>query len=140
MMGEQMTSAEQEEQLTALLRHCGKFMYYHTRPGMQQGMVLQLLRGGPMTQRQIQERLGTRPGSVSELISKLESKCLLQRQRSEADRRQVLLTLTAKGREMSQRHTAYPATGLYTALTEEERETLERLLSRLLEDWKERRL
>ena len=139
-MDEQKAPAEREEQLTALLRGCGKFMYYHSRPGMQQGMVLQMLRGGAMTQRQIQDRLGTRPGSVSELISKLESKNLLQRQRSEADRRQVLLTLTPKGRDFSQRHTAYPATDLYTALTAEEQETLAQLLRKLQADWTERRL
>lgn len=129
-----------DEQLTALLRHCGKFMYYHSRPGMQQGIVLQMLRNGPMTQRQLQDQLGTQPGSVSELISKLEKKHLLQRERSETDRRKVLLTLTEKGREMSQRHTGYPATGLYDALTESERETLAQLLSKLLLDWKERRV
>ena len=139
-MGEQNPASEPEKQLTALLRRCGKFMYYHSRPGMQQGMVLQMLRDGAMTQRQIQDRLGTQPGSVSELISKLESKHLLERQRTETDRRQVLLTLTAKGRDIAQRHTEYPATGLYTALTQPEQETLAQLLSRLLEDWKERRV
>lgn len=127
-----------EEQLTALLRHCGKFLYYHSRPGMQQGLVLQMLRSGPMTQKQIQDQLGTRPGSVSELISKLEAKNLLRRQRSEPDRRKVLLALTEKGRELSQHHTEYPVTGLYTALAQPERETLIQLLSKLLSDWKER--
>lgn len=140
MVEELNLAAGSDEQLTALLRHCGKFIYYHSRPGMQQGIVLQMLRDGPMTQGQIQERLGTQPGSVSELISKLEKKKLLQRQRSETDRRKVLLTLTEKGGEMSQRHTEYPATGIYQALTETERETLAQLLSKLLLDWKERRV
>lgn len=129
-----------EEYLTMLLRHCGKFMYYHSRPGMQQGMVLRMLRDGPKTQKEIQDRLGTQPGSVSELISKLETKRLLERQRSETDRRQVLLTLTAKGAELAQCAEEYPATGLYSALTQPEQETLERLLTKLLTDWKERRV
>lgn len=129
-----------EEQLTALLRLCGKFMYFHSRPGMQQGMVLQMLREGPLTQKQIQEQLGTQPGSVSELISKLEKKNLLQRQRSETDRRTVLLTLTERGADMARRHTGYPASGLYTALTEAEQETLIRLLNKLQSDWAERRV
>lgn len=139
-MDEQNPAPGSEEQLTALLRHCGKFLYYHSNPGMQQGMVLQMLRDGPMTQKQIQERLGTRPGSVSELISKLESKHLLQRQRSETDRRTVLLTLTEKGGEISRLHTEYPATELYAALTQPEREILAQLLHKLLSDWKERRV
>lgn len=139
-MEERNPAPGSEEQLTVLLRHCGKFMYYHSNPGMQQSQVLQMLRNGPMTQKQVQERLGTRPGSVSELISKLESKNLLQRQRSETDRRTVLLALTEKGESFSQRHTAYPAAGLYTALTQSERETLERLLNKLLSDWRERRV
>lgn len=129
-----------DEQLTQLLRHCGRIMYYHSSPGMQQGLVLQMLRNGPLTQKQVQERLGTRPGSVSELISKLESKNLLKRQRSETDRRRVLLMLTAKGEDISQRHTAYPATGLYEALTQPERETLAQLLNKLRLDWLERRV
>lgn len=139
-MDERNCAPGSDERLTELLRHCGRFMYYHSSPGMQQGMVLQMLRGGPMTQRQVQERLGTRPGSVSELISKLEAKGLLKRQRSEIDRRRVLLALTEKGADLAQRHTAYPATELYTALTQAERETLERLLDTLLSDWRERRV
>ena len=135
-----LSTTEQEERLTMLLRRCGKFMYYHSKPGMQQGMVLQLLRDGPLTQRQIQERLGTQPGSVSELISKLESKHLLDRQRNEADRRQVLLTLTDKGREVSQRHTAYPTRGLYSALSAQEQDTLATLLEQLLDAWTEKRM
>lgn len=139
-MEERNPAPVSDEQLTVLLRHCGKFMYYHSSPGMQQGMVLQMLRNGPMTQKQVQEQLGTRPGSVSELISKLESKNLLQRRRSETDRRKVLLTLTVKGEAISQRHTGYPAEGLYEALTQSERETLAQLLSKLLADWTERRV
>lgn len=138
-MREQTPTQGREEELTALLRHCGKFMYYHSRPGMQQSMVLQLLRGGAMTQRQIQERLGTRPGSVSELISKLEDKHLLERQRSQTDRRQVLLTLTEKGRAIAQRHIEYPAAGLYKALSPQEQETLALLLTKLVEDWTQER-
>ena len=139
-MDEERSAPGSEEQLTVLLRRCGKFMYYHSRPGMQQSMVLHMLRDGPMTQKQIQEQLGTQPGSVSELISKLETKHLLERRRSETDRRKVLLTLTAKGEAMTERHTGYPAVGLYDALTETERETLAQLLTKLLSDWTERRV
>lgn len=139
-MDELRTTQGREEQLTSLLRLCGKFLYYHSRPGMQQGMVLKMLRDGPMTQKQIQDQLGTRPASVSELISKLEKKKLLSRQQSEMDRRKVLLTLTAKGRELSEHHTEYPATGLYAALTESEQDMLAQLLNKLQADWKERRV
>lgn len=138
-MDERNCASGSDERLTDLLRHCGRFLYYHSNPGMQQGMVLQMLRNGPMTQKQVQERLGTKPGSVSELISKLENKGLLERERSETDRRKVLLALTEKGGRIAQMHTAYPVTGLYTALTQAERETLEQLLNKLLSDWKERR-
>ena len=129
----------EDEYLTTLLRRCGKFMYFHSNAGMGQGAVLRMLRDGPLTQKEIQERLGTSPGTVSELITKLEGKHSLTRQRSEEDRRKVLLTLTEKGRSIADRHAEYTTKGLYQALTDEERDTLIRLLETLAEDWAKRR-
>ena len=127
------------QQLTDLLRHCSRFMYYHSRPGMQQAMVLRMLLDGPMTQKQIQDKLGTKPGSVSELISKLEAKHLLMRQRSETDRRRVLLTLTCKGKDTARNHREYATAELYEVLTQPEREALAQLLAKLLSSWTQKR-
>lgn len=139
-MMEQKKPERNDEQLTTLLRRCGKFMYYHSQAGMGQGAVLQLLRNGPLTQKEIQERLDSSPGNISELITKLEDKNCLTRQRSEADRRKVLLTLTEKGQSIAERHSEYTMEGLYQALTDEERDALARLLETLLADWTERRM
>ena len=139
-MKEQLQPEQNDERLTALLRRCGKFMYHHRQAGMGQGEALRLLRNGPLTQKEIQERLGTSPGTVSELITKLEGKQYLTRQRSETDRRKVLLTLTEKGRSIAERHAEYTTEGLFQVLTDAERDTLARMLETLVTDWAERRV
>ena len=139
-MKEQVQSERNDERLTALLRRCGKFLYFHSKPGIGQGEVLRLLRDGPLTQKEIQERLGSSPGTVSELITKLEGKNCLTRRRSETDRRKALLTLTEKGRSFAERHAEYITEGLFQVLTDAERDTLEQLLETLVTDWAERRV
>lgn len=49
-------------------------------------------RFGPMTHRDLTERIGLKPASVSNIIDRLEEKGWVHRQRSEEDGRRVLLT------------------------------------------------
>ena len=87
-----------EENLSRLLMICGHRLYHSAAQGRTQTTVLHALHeNGPTSQKELQERLGIQPGSMSELITKLENKGLLVRARDEADRRKVLLTLTVAG-------------------------------------------
>lgn len=131
---EQVTETYTDEQLSCRLRRCGHVLYHQSHHS-QQDAVLALLRQGPLNQKQIQEQLSTRPGSVSELISKLESKQLVERRRDDDDRRRVVLSLTEKGQIAALIHKERPSEDLFAALTEEEKEQLAGLLGKLLESW-----
>lgn len=98
--------------------------------------VLQLLqKNGPMSQQDIQEALDIQAGSVSELISKLESKGFLGRQRDETDRRKVVISLTGRGQALEIRPQEEILSQRYCALDEMQQEQLLELLDRLLDDW-----
>ncbi|MCC8067015.1 MAG: MarR family transcriptional regulator [Clostridiales bacterium] len=124
-----------EERLDQRLHQCGHYLYHHTA-GPRQVTVLQLLqKNGPMSQQDIQQALNIQAGSVSELISKLESKGFLLRQRDETDRRRVVISLTDRGQALEARPQEDVLTERYGALEEEEREKLAALLEKLLESW-----
>ena len=72
---------------------------YQNRPRGQQ-MILKALRDSEAaSQQEIQQLMNVAPGTVSEMISKLENKGLVERKRNEADRRLVEINLTEKGRK-----------------------------------------
>lgn len=127
-------SPSPDEQLSRYLRRCGHVLYHQSHHS-QQDAVLALLVQGPMSQKQIQEHLSTKAGSVSELISKLEGKELVQRNRDERDHRRVVLSLTEKGKLAALIHEERPADHLFAAFSPGEKETLSALLEKLLESW-----
>ncbi len=124
-----------EERLNRALHRCGHYLY-HNSAGPRQATVLRLLQeNGPMSQREVQEALHIQPGSVSELLSKLESKGFLLRQRDEEDKRRVNIVLTLRGQELELRPEEETLSRRYAALSREEQETLTNCLERLLASW-----
>ncbi|WP_191488947.1 MarR family winged helix-turn-helix transcriptional regulator [Pseudomonas sp. FEN] len=74
-------------------------------------------------------------GSMTRMLDRLEQKDLLARQRSEGDRRQVRLVLTAQGQTLADRLPEIGADAmneLAGAITEQELRTLEDLLKKIL--------
>ncbi|MCD7754738.1 MAG: MarR family transcriptional regulator [Firmicutes bacterium] len=123
--------------LTRLMHRCGHVLYHQSRAGQQQDAVLRILHdNGPMTQKALQERLAIQPGSVSELVTKLENKALITRRKDTEDRRRVVLTLTEKGASAKRDHPAYPEEHLFDTLSDEERRALTGILQKLLDAWK----
>ncbi len=130
----------QDERLTRLLRRCGHYLYHQSCYGQSQDAVLRLLReNGPMSNKELQRQLSIRPGSVSELISKLERKGLLCRERDREDKRMVTLSLTEAGRQTGDFVPLTAPDKLYEALSDEERTALEEILEKLLESWQSQR-
>ena len=90
----------------------------------------------------LQAGLDVPPGSMSEIAAKLEGRGLLERFRDGADRRKIRLRLTDQGRQWLDRqdedHVLRRRAELFSALTGEERRTLEELLEKLGEDWTRR--
>ena len=90
-----------------------------------------------MTQRQLTEKLGIQPGSVSEVIGKLERTGYVTRSENAEDRRTADIHLTQAGRERAEvKEQEKPE--LFSALSEEEKSQLLTLLERLRGDWQER--
>ncbi len=67
--------------------------------GSQKRILTVLLKSGQVTQTALTEYLGIRPGSASEVLSKMEASGLIARQENEADRRTVNIELTELGRK-----------------------------------------
>ena len=123
----------QDDSLRSLLIRSAQIMH-HPRAGASQELVLKILaRQEELDQRQLQLELDIRPGSLSELVSKLEQKGLVERERSDADRRRVTLRLTDAGRAaLAPEDGAAGTSDPFYPLTAEEQETLRGLLTRLL--------
>ncbi|MCD8008439.1 MAG: MarR family transcriptional regulator [Clostridiales bacterium] len=126
-----------EERLNRALRRCGHYLYHHSA-GPRQATVLRLLQeNGSMSQRDIQEALHIQPGSVSELLSKLENKGFLLRQRDAEDKRKVNIVLTPRGQAQELRPMEETLSQRYAVLSEAEQALVTDCLERLLASWDE---
>ena len=107
-------------------------------PARGQALVLSILAGREaLSQRELQQMLGIQPGSLSELISKLEAKGLLTREKAE-DRRGNLLRITDAGRQaIPEADTASEAEDPFAPLTAQQQDQLSAMLRTLLTAWVE---
>ena len=98
------------------------------------GHILDMLSAEGISQQQIADNLGIRPQSVSEAVSVLESRGYICRKADEADRRKMLIHITAEGekhREEIAAERAAHAQQYFSALTQEEKAQLLALLEKL---------
>ncbi len=131
----------ENRELLELFEKCGHFLY-HRRGGKrgQSRIVRILVSEGSKSQREIQDILDIKSGSLSELAAKLETKGYIKRERDEKDKRKVILTATREGEEYLNslnKELSRQEEILFEALTENEREELYGMLQKLLENWKE---
>ena len=87
-----------------------------------------------MTQKDLAYILGIRPQSLGEMLGKLEAEGLVQRERCEADRRAIMVSLTEAGAEKAAKIQAFrnlSTDSLVGKLTDEEKKTLCQLLAKL---------
>ena len=139
-----MKSSEQAAETLHLLRRCGHYLHHHWGCGRaSQFRALRILEnGGEMTQRQLQDRMGIQQGSLSELVRKLEEQGLITRTCAPEDRRQLLIYITEKGRELNrnqQEKRREESLELLAALSAEEQLQLQELLTRLFDSWTARK-
>lgn len=109
--------------------------------GSQKRILIILREAGSMTQRELTERLGIQPGSVSEVIGKLEHAGLIVRTPSSVDRRTVDLQLSEAGMvqaEIAAEQRRLRHQEMFSCLSEEEKETLVALAEKLNADWNRR--
>lgn len=137
-----MTQEELAQNILKRLRRCHRFLRFHADGGKaSQWTLLRELRfHGAMTQRMLQEHVGIRQSSLSELVKKLEEQEIIRRQVCPEDRRQIMISLTEKGtelcREAEERNLRQNVQYL-SVLSEQEQESLLNLLTRLDEHWQQ---
>lgn len=132
-----------ERQVLRDLGFFGHYLYWHAggRGGKHAILVLLLLNGGRLPQREVLERSHITSAALSEVLAKLESEGLIARTRSAQDRRQLDVVLTQEGeacaRDMLETKRRFEADSL-SVLTEEEKRELQSLLERVRAHWEER--
>ena len=135
--------ADTNGKLIINLRDVGHMMrrLYEGRGSQQRVLIVLNEMGGSATQRVLTERLQIQSGSASEVIGKLENAGYIVRTVSEADRRNVEVILTEKGREAAEeakRQRELRHEEMFLCLSETEKEELLVLLEKLSSDWEKR--
>lgn len=109
--------------------------------GSQKRILIILDEAGTITQSELTQRLGIRPGSASEVLGKLELAGFITRTPNEIDRRTTDVALTDEGKvvakeargKRTERHNQ-----MFSCLSEEEKNALLFLLEKVNADWDRR--
>ena len=130
-----------DDKLSALLQELGFRRRFSADGKAGQARILRILsKHGPMSQRELTEKLGIQPGSASEILGKLEKAGLLQRQPDEGDRRTFTVSLTEEGTARaadSEKAQSADVHKAFSVLSDEEKETLLCLGEKLYRAWNE---
>lgn len=121
------------------IKHTMRYLYEGR--GSQKSILILLHDVKMITQRELTKRLGIQPGSVSEVLTKLENAGLIIRTTSKEDRRTANITLTENGEQMAdeaanQRTETHRE--MFSCLTENERTEFLGLLEKINADWDQR--
>lgn len=124
------------------LGYCGHYMHFHGGGRSGQAPLLCTLdrHGGQLSQQELGSLFELKPGSLSEILSKMEAAGLIERERDMKDRRQLTVKLTDTGAEMARREHEKRESfrrHAFTALTLEEREQLAEMLEKIRVTWEE---
>ena len=133
-----MPPMPEDDSLMSLLFHAAHAVRPRMEdgPGMGQARVLKVLKEeGSVAQSVLQDKLAVRPGSLSELLGKLEAKGLIKRTPDPEDRRKNTLSLTEEGEKAveDREERLEDRNKAFDMLSEEEQETLKGLLKKILE-------
>ncbi|MCH3948549.1 MAG: MarR family transcriptional regulator [Olsenella sp.] len=122
------------------LGYFGHFLHLHTggRSGKQHMLERILDEGGTVGQRELQDTVPISSAALSEVLAKLESEGLITRTRSQSDKRQLDVSLTADGQaeaKLCAEKRAKFEEEAFSVLSEEERTQLLEVLDRLMAHW-----
>lgn len=134
-----MERYEISQAIVKALRRCGHFLHYKMgdKAG-QRRIFFALLKQGEVLQRDLQDMLGVQSGSISEIVGKMESEGLVEKVRSEADGRNLVLKLTERGAGQAERQRSEydgKIASMMSCLDDSEQEELFFLLEKLTKHW-----
>ena len=120
--------------------YLGHYMHFHGGGTSGKAPIICLLakHGGEMSQLELSTYFDLKPGSLSEILSKIERKGLIERTRNPEDRRQLIIKLTDAGSEAAAKDQAariWFRQNAFTALTPEEQAQLADMLEKIRETW-----
>lgn len=128
-----------DEEIVKKMIICSRYLRHYRHKNIAQDRVIELIgaNGGKVSQKEIQQQLEIRAASVSELVSKLDNRGLVRKEKSEEDRRAFNLVLTEAGMDEYQKliEAEDKYEGLFSILSEEESEMLNRILEKLGDEW-----
>ena len=127
-----------EDSLSGLMHACGHHLHHRGRHGGGQGSILTILsEKASMSQKELQDILRIQPGSLSEILTKLEQKGMITREKDEEDKRKSVISLTEAGKAAVHEQTPrMDEKEMFDVLSEEEQTELKRLLKKLISFWK----
>ena len=126
-------------QLMKKMRRCGHILHHKYSLNFSQNKILLILnREGEMGQKALTDVMQIQAGSISELLTKLETAELIERKRCQNDKRNCSVALTEKGRRQAEEfeeRRKVMAEFLFRTLDQEQKERLYETLEILLEYW-----
>lgn len=139
----QYMEADINKKLIFNLRDMNHIMHklYEGRGSQKRVLILLGEAGGKLPQRELTRRLGIQPGSVSEILAKLENAELICRSTNGDDRRTTDIALTEAGKAVSREATSIRRQRheeMFSCLSAEEKESLRCLLEKVNADWQAR--
>jgi DNA-binding MarR family transcriptional regulator len=93
-----------------------------------------LSKEGDIPQRDLGHLLHIQPGSLSEILAKLENKGFITREQDSADRRIIMVRITEEGKNQTGIEGEDKKMDFFSSLTEEEKKTLADLLDKLIRE------
>ncbi len=135
-------SDERARRILASLSFCGRYLHFHRGGHSGKAPIICLLarNGGTMSQQELGRSLELKPGSLSEILAKIETAGLIERTRDERDRRQLFVHLTERGfhqAELDQASRERFRQDAFTCLTVQEQEDLVSMLEKIRHRWEE---
>ena len=128
------------EKLTSEILCCSKKLHRGKGHGSchGQGKILRMVSKNPgITQKNVQELMGLRSGTISELVSKLENRGYIIKTRCQDDKRLVCLNLTEEGkRHVQEMNVQKIPEDFFKGLNETEMVQMDNLLTKLMNGWK----
>lgn len=124
------------------LGYCGHYLRFHVggRSGREPILCVLHAMGGQMSQQALGAKFELKPGSLSEILAKMEASGAIERTRDPNDRRQLFVHLTEAGEAEAiraieaQKHFRSAA---FSVLSDDEQDHLIELLGRVHEHWEE---
>lgn len=131
---------DKDEQLRMLMRRCGHVLWHQSGGKESQKRILSILaRHEVMTQKELQEELDIKSGSLSEILGKIENDALIERKPNEQDKRNIDVCLSEAGKqavELDRQARHEETKEMFASLRDAEKDQLLVILHKLVHAWK----